>query len=331
MPWLSPLTKGFVMFLAVNPFFAIFFTYDVVGALGSEMEAEMGLQAEQIGYLYSAYSIFTPFMVFLTGLLIDKFGAKRTGMLMSSVMVGGTAVVTFGGFRRQFGIMLAGRVAAGFGESLLVAMQAIMCQNFVESWWLNMAFSMSNVWGQLGNALVFMLLPVLASSGGLTLAISSCFFLSVFSWLTCFLYTLLDGPKLKKLVGANEGSGEGTKMRLSEIMEFPGSFWCLSLINCLSTCSIFVSMSFGPLFLTETSGYSPDRAGLIIALMNATVLLAPVAGWILDAVGQRVWIWLGCGLVMSGSFLILALQKMDPVFWLLLIARMTNRISLCCP
>lgn len=68
-------------------------------------------------------------------------------------------------------------------------------------------------------------------------------------------------------------------------------------------------MSFGPLFLTETSGaaiqfslaernnklalnnpqptgYSPDRAGLIIALMNATVLLAPVAGWILDAVGS---------------------------------------------
>jgi hypothetical protein len=25
------------MFLAVNPFFAIFFTYDVIGALGSEL------------------------------------------------------------------------------------------------------------------------------------------------------------------------------------------------------------------------------------------------------------------------------------------------------
>jgi hypothetical protein len=29
--------QGFVMFLAVNPFFAIFFTYDVIGALGSEL------------------------------------------------------------------------------------------------------------------------------------------------------------------------------------------------------------------------------------------------------------------------------------------------------
>jgi len=202
----------------------------------------MGLQAEQIGYLYSGKSVESlPYDIWaLTGAILSLLhlhpihgvpywafdrqvwrkavrggplsmegkkrvtrvaawcwaAVRRTGMLMSSVMVGGTAVVTFGGFRRQFGIMLAGRVAAGFGESLLVAMQAIMvpcvlplypslsdmlshtttqCQNFVESWWLNMAFSMSNVWGQLGNALVFMLLPVLASSGGLTLAISSCF------------------------------------------------------------------------------------------------------------------------------------------------------------
>jgi hypothetical protein len=44
-------------------------------------------------------------------------------------------------------------------------------------------------------------------------------------------------------------------------------------------------MSFGPLFLIETAGYSPKMAGVIIAFMNATVLLAPVAGWILDAVG----------------------------------------------
>jgi hypothetical protein len=44
-------------------------------------------------------------------------------------------------------------------------------------------------------------------------------------------------------------------------------------------------MSFGPLFLIETAGYSASMAGTIIALMNVTVLLAPIAGWILDAIG----------------------------------------------
>ncbi|ELR17694.1 transporter, major facilitator subfamily protein [Acanthamoeba castellanii str. Neff] len=299
MPWTTSLLKGFVMFLAVNPFFAIFFTYDVIGALGSELEEEMGLQAEEIGWLYSAYSIFTPVMVFLSGLLIDKIGAKKTAMLMSSIMVGGTAVLTYGGYRREFLTMAGGRLAAGFGESLLVAMQAIIrqrnaltntmqCQNFVEAWWLNMAFAMSNVWGQLGNASVFFLLPFI-SKGGLTLAVSV------------------------------SSSVEGSKMRLSDIKEFPASFWCLSLINCLSTCSIFVSMSFGPLFLIETAGYSASMAGTIIALMNVTVLLAPIAGWILDAIGQRVWIWIGCCALMAASFAVLALDKMDPVFWLMLI------------
>jgi hypothetical protein len=50
----------------------------------------------------------------------------------------------------------------------------MQCQNFVEAWWLNMAFAMSNVWGQLGNASVFFLLPFI-SKGGLTLAVSTSF------------------------------------------------------------------------------------------------------------------------------------------------------------
>src|SRR3989344_4454138 len=47
-------------------------------------------------------------------------------MLMSSIMVVGTAVLTYGGYRREFLTMAGGRLAAGFGESLLVAMQAII-------------------------------------------------------------------------------------------------------------------------------------------------------------------------------------------------------------
>ncbi len=45
-----------------------------------------------------------------------------------------------------------------------------------------------------------------------------------------------------------------SKMKLSDIKQFPATYWCLSIINCLSTCSIFVTMSFGPLFLVETAG-----------------------------------------------------------------------------
>jgi hypothetical protein len=51
-------------------------------------------------------------------------------MLMSSIMVGGTAVLTYGGYRREFLTMAGGRLAAGFGESLLVAMQAIIVLSF---------------------------------------------------------------------------------------------------------------------------------------------------------------------------------------------------------
>jgi hypothetical protein len=47
-------------------------------------------------------------------------------MLMSSVTVCGTAIVTFGTYRRDFLIMFGGRLAAGFAESLVIALQAII-------------------------------------------------------------------------------------------------------------------------------------------------------------------------------------------------------------
>lgn len=92
------------------------------------VEEEMGLQAEEIGWLYSgkcgpsvtaplapcltllfaplqclcctAYSIFTPVMVFLSGLLIDKIGAKKCAPLfthacVASRVVRGVARVAF--------------------------------------------------------------------------------------------------------------------------------------------------------------------------------------------------------------------------------------------
>jgi hypothetical protein len=113
-----------------------------------------------------------------------------------------------------------------------------------------MSFAMSNVWGQLGNAMVFFLLPFIAR-GGLTLATSTSFLytrshntcvvlleqmidtpllrsphsVSAFAWVTCLVYVFIDGPALRQRIGGISSSGEGSKMRLSDIREFPASYW----------------------------------------------------------------------------------------------------------
>jgi len=108
-------------------------------------------------------------------------------------------------------------------------------------------------------------------------------------------------------------------MKLSDIKEFPGTYWCLNIINCTSTCSVFVVMSFGPAFLVERANYSPEKAGLMITLMNLTVLCAPLAGWVLDKIGYRPQVWILCCALLSLSFAVLGIEWGSPLIWLMII------------
>lgn len=224
-------------------------------------------------------------------------------MLMSSIMVVGTAVLTYGGYRREFLTMAGGRLAAGFGESLLVAMQAIIVLSFSQFTRHTATKERANghyavpefrrgVVAQHGvrheqrvgpagecqrvlSAAVHLQrrpdpcrqhLPVvrypLCAPSVVVRAdhhhhINPCS-VSAFAWLTCLLYVCIDGPTLREKIGGTfppirpileskectrvafldsiptlppqppqgvSSSAEGSKMRLSDIKEFPASFW----------------------------------------------------------------------------------------------------------
>jgi MFS family permease len=77
-------------------------------------------------------------------------------------------------------------------------------------------------------------------------------------------------------------------------------------------------MSFGPSYLV-TKGYNAEQAGVIIAIMNLLIIVAPLSGWAIDKVGHRCKIWMLCCLLMSLGFLMMAWEISDPVVWLMLI------------
>lgn len=181
--------------------------------------------------------------------------------------------------------------------------------------WLSFAFSMTNVLGQLGNALVFTVLPIIGNHD-LWTARSSGFALVVASILSTATYFFLG-----RCTGIHKNantSGTSSPMKFSDIKKFQLVYWCLNIINCLSTCSTFVIMSFGPSYLV-TEGYDAETAGLIIAIMNLLILVAPVSGWIIDKVGHRVKIWIACCLSMAVSFMLMAYDVSDPAVWLMVI------------
>jgi len=77
-------------------------------------------------------------------------------------------------------------------------------------------------------------------------------------------------------------------------------------------------MSFGPSYLVE-KGFTEVEAGLIVAGMNAFVMISPLTCWIIDKLGHRCLVWIVCHVVMIGGFFMLALDFLNPLIWLLLI------------
>lgn len=180
--------------------------------------------------------------------------------------------------------------------------------------WLSFAFAMTNVFGQLGNALVFFVLPILGSAN-IKMAMGSAFFLVATSIVAMVSFLVIT--RCYDIKNRVDESEEKT-IKCSDIRKFSIVYWCLNVINCLSTCSTFVMMSFGPSYLVSV-GYTSEMAGVIIAVMNLLIVVAPVSGWIIDKVGHRAQIWLLCCFLMSFGFMMMAYQLLDPAIWLILI------------
>jgi hypothetical protein len=80
----------------------------------------------------------------------------------STLATVGAIVIMSGITHHSLMLVWSGRVLTGFGEALLVSMYVLIGRSFTGQW-AEMAFAATVVLGQLGNVLVFPLLPVLSS------------------------------------------------------------------------------------------------------------------------------------------------------------------------
>ena len=79
----------FVSLMMVGNYFA----YDSIGALAPLIIDDMQIDREAIGMMYSFYSWPNLVMVFIAGLLIDRFGTRSMSLVFSSLIVAGAAIV----------------------------------------------------------------------------------------------------------------------------------------------------------------------------------------------------------------------------------------------
>jgi MFS family permease len=160
---------GLVSFALLGDFYA----YDQPSALNSQLgdhfSASMDDATFQTNFalLYSVYSFPNIVLPFFGGVLVDRYGCRRTLLWFSVILVAGQALVAFGVSISSFWVMLLGRLLYSLGgESITVAQSAFLTEWFKGSE-LALSFGISLSVSRGGSVLNNYMSPLMAQQGGL--------------------------------------------------------------------------------------------------------------------------------------------------------------------
>ncbi|KAG8195769.1 hypothetical protein JTE90_004776 [Oedothorax gibbosus] len=279
--------------------FGSYFCYDSPGAIQDQIMNDMSVSTSQFSLLYSWYSWPNVVLSFFGGFLIDRvFGIRLGAIIFSMFVLAGQLVFALGASVNMYWLMEFGRFIFGIGgESLAVAQNT-----YAVSWFkgkeLNMVFGVQLSFARVGSAVNFNVTPAIYRamneyySGhtllGVTLFIAS--LTCVFSLVSALIIGFFDWRAEKIL---NKAAGQtGEVIRLSDIKDFPATFWVITIICVAYYAAIFPFIGLGSVFFARKYHLDHDTANSvdsIVYLISAGA--SPLLGLLVDKTGRNL-MWL---------------------------------------
>lgn len=321
---------GFI--LSVNYYF-----YDAFSTLKDQLMLAFGFSNTDYGLFVSFYSIPNTFllMAVIGGIILDKFGIRRTGFLFVFLMALGALLTAYGasGFYSNGGpgyaimasfwpkynpelkMMLLGRFFFGLGaETSIVVVSKILVKWF-KGKDLALAFGLKVGFGRLGTFAALQLSPVFSDGGEtLTTAIWLAGILVLTGLLAFVVYMFLDA-KLDKQISFNQPEKAKTNFSLSDIgkiLSNPAYLFIIML--CLTFYSaVFPFVAFAPDFFADKFSLTDVQSGRITSLLPlGTLFFTPLFGYLVDRKGRSATAMIIGSLVVLVVHLIFALTPMMP-------------------
>ncbi|XP_063721865.1 major facilitator superfamily domain-containing protein 1-like [Symsagittifera roscoffensis] len=288
---------SFICFLS----FGSYFCYDMPAALADQIQKDMDVSASKYTLLYSLYSWPNTVLCFFGGFLIDRvFGLRAGTLIFSGFCIVGHFIVSTGAMLGPdyYWIMEAGRFVFGIGgESLAVAQNA-----YSVSWFkgaeLNMVFGLQLSFSRLGSTLnMNIMTPIYNSFRSsfpsfedyevLGAALFVGFLLCIFSFMCGVIMWILDSRAARILKRKDAGTGE--VIRITDVGNFPASFWLLSIICVMFYSAVFPFIAVGKIFFMGKFNLSDSSASLlnsIVYLISAGA--SPLCGFLVDRTGLNI-------------------------------------------
>ena len=334
--WGILILVGFI--LSVNYYF-----YDAFSTLKVLLMDEFNFTNTDYGLFVSFYSIPNTFllMAVIGGIILDKYGIRRTGFTFIFFMALGAFLTAYGSsatyinngigyslmssflpnYSPELKMMLLGRFFYGLGaETSIVVISKILVKWF-KGKDLGLAFGLKVGFGRLGTFAALQLSPVFAENYNLNTSIWLAAVLVGIGLLAFIVYMLLD-IKIDKQVKTDDKVETKNQFALSDLLAIitNKSYIFIALICVTFYSAVFPFNAFAADLLTNKFGTSTIVSGQITSLMPlGTMVFTPIFGYIIDKKGYAATAMIFGSLVLSIVHLTFALTSLSPYLPMILL------------
>lgn len=304
--------------VSVTMMFAYFFT-DVMSPLEPLLTAAkedgglgLGWTSDEYGFFSGSYGFFNVFLglLFIGGIILDKFGIRFTGLMSTILMFGGALIKwwavsnTFTGelFGYQMQVIWACLGFAIYGVGAEIA--GITVSKVIVKWFtgheLALAMGAQVALARFGTAAALSFaLPFAKNMGAVSASIGLGAAMLCIGMLSFIVYNIMDKKEDAAVAASATEPEEGFKFSDLKLLFCNKGFWYITLLCLMFYAGVFPFLKFATKLMVIKYGVAEDIAGTIPSMLPyGTIVLTPLFGYVYDKVGK------GATLMIIGSVLL---------------------------
>ncbi|HWP83503.1 MAG TPA: MFS transporter [Bacteroidota bacterium] len=290
-----------VLFFISLAMFGNYYAYDATAPVFDLLKQQIGYSDQQLGLLYTVYSVAAVIVLLIGGYIIDRFGTKLSVLLFGVICLIAAAVTASS---PELWVMLTGRFLLGLGaEPLIVAVTTALAKWF-KGKELSFAFGLNLTIARLGSASAdwspAWAQPLYTNwQDPLWLATA----ITGFCVAGGFLYWVLETRAERMYQLGEQETTE--KLELKGLYKFSKSYWYVVGLCVVFYSTIFPFRAFAIKYFIEAHGLSREMGGLLNSFLPIAAMVAtPLFGLLIDRVGKRSLFMVIGSLVLLPLFLV---------------------------
>ncbi len=332
--YMSPSFRWVVLILISIVIGTNYYVYDAMSSIKGVMQSELGFTNTQYGLIVAFYAFPNTFflMTIFGGMVLDKWGIRKVGLLFVTLCAMGAFVTAYGAsdyftsdnplyglfdsflpdYSPQLKMMMLGRLLYGLGaETSILVINKVLVKWFPKNE-LSRAFALNVSVARLGTAAALIISPTFVdTSGGWADALWLATVLMGIGLVFFIIYSFFDS-KVETKETAPSAEDEFHARDIFGLLK-NRSFLFIILLCVTFYSAVFPFQAYCPDLLHNKFGVSIEMSGVLTSLIIwGTIIFTPLFGWLVDKKGMRASLMILGSFLLIIAHLILSLTNLSP-------------------